>query len=62
MSLAEEKPRPDLAALRIPRDDESEQRSFPVRIVVWIVVLAVLGVAGFGGYQKFVGLYYFKGS
>src|SRR5258708_7903275 len=55
MSIAEEKPRPDLAALRIHRDDEGTHRSFPiVRILVWIVVLAVFGVAGFAGYQKFV--------
>src|SRR5438874_1203795 len=56
MSVAEEKSRPDLAALKIHRDDdEHERRSFPiVKIVVWIVVLAAIGVAGFAGYQKYV--------
>lgn len=55
MSVAEDKPRPDLAALRIHRDEENERRSFPiVRILVWIVVLAILGVAGYAGYQKLV--------
>lgn len=55
MSVAEDKPRPDLAALRIHRDEEDERRSFPiVRILVWIVVLAILGVAGYAGYQKLV--------
>jgi len=55
MSVAEEKPRPDLAALKIHRDEEHEPRSFPlVRIVVWLVVLAVLAVGGYAGYQKFV--------
>jgi RND family efflux transporter MFP subunit len=55
MSVAEEKPRPDLAALKIHRDEEHETRSFPlVRIVVWLVVLAVLAVGGYAGYQKFV--------
>jgi HlyD family secretion protein len=55
MSLAEEKPRPDLAALRIHRDAETPARSFPIgRIVTWIVVLAVVSALGFVGYQQFV--------
>ena len=55
MSVTEEKPRHDLAALKIHRDEEHEPRSFPlVRIAVWLVVLAVLAVGGYAGYQKFV--------
>ncbi len=56
MSVAEEKPRPDLGALRIHRDEEErERRPFPfVRILVWIIVVAVLAVAGYAGYEKYV--------
>lgn len=55
MSVAEEKPRPDLAALRIHRDEEQETRSFPVvKLLVWTIVLALLGVASYVGYQKLV--------
>jgi RND family efflux transporter MFP subunit len=56
MNATEEKPRPDLAALRIHRDDD-EPRSLPVgrivgRIVLWLVVLAVVAALGYAGYQK----------
>jgi RND family efflux transporter MFP subunit len=55
MSLAEEKPRPDLAALRIHRDDEETARSFPIgRIVLWLVALVVVSALGYAGYQQFV--------
>jgi len=55
MSIAEEKPRPDLAALRIHRDDEEEGRSFPIgKIVLWIIVVAVLSGLAYAGYQKVV--------
>src|SRR5260221_7339202 len=55
MSLAEEKPRPDLAALRIHRDDEETARSFPIgKIVLWLVALAVVSALGYAGYQQFV--------
>ena len=55
MSLAEEKPRPDLAALRIHRDDEETARSFPIgKIVLWLVALAVVSALGYAGYQQFI--------
>jgi RND family efflux transporter MFP subunit len=55
MSLAEEKPRPDLAALRIHRDEERETRSFPMaRIAGWLIALALLGGLAFAGYQKLI--------
>jgi len=56
MSLPEERPRPDLAALRIDRDDEPDVRSsFPImKIVVWVVVLALVGVLGWTGYQRWI--------
>jgi HlyD family secretion protein len=55
MSLAEEKPRPDLAALRIHRDAEKPARSFPLgRVVTWVVALAVVSALGFVGYQQLV--------
>src|SRR5216684_3459228 len=55
MSLAEEKPRPDLAALRIHRDDEETARSFPIgKIVLWLVVLVIVSALGYAGYQQFI--------
>jgi RND family efflux transporter MFP subunit len=55
MSLAEEKPRPDLGALRIHRDEEPAERSFPVgRIVAWLVGLLVISGLAFVGYKQFV--------
>ena len=48
MSAAEQRPRPDLSALRIEREPEREQRTIPlVRIIVWAIVLvaAVVGLA-----------------
>lgn len=55
MSLAEEKPRPDLAALKIHRDDEETARSFPIgKIVLWLVALVVVSALGYAGYQQFV--------
>lgn len=57
MSTPEERPRADLAALRIHRNGEHDEpdRRLPLgRIIGWIVVLAVLGIAAFAGYQQFV--------
>jgi HlyD family secretion protein len=55
MTAPEERPRPDLAALRIHRDDDGAPRSFPiVRVLVWIVVLAILGGAAYAGYQQWL--------
>src|SRR5258708_7327664 len=55
MSLAEEKPRPDLAALRIHRDDEETARSFRSgKIVVGLVARAVVSALGYAGYQQFI--------
>src|ERR1700686_5432434 len=56
MSFAEEKPRPDLAALRIHRDDEEPtKRSFPIgKIVLWLVALVVVSALAIVGYQQFV--------
>ena len=56
MSTPEERPRADLAALRIQRDDdEDHHRRLPIgRIIGWIVALAVIGIAAFAGYQQFV--------
>src|SRR5260221_5274117 len=55
MSLAEEKPRPDLAALRIHRDDEETACACPIgKIVLWLVALAVVSALGYAGYQQFI--------
>src|ERR1051325_89806 len=54
MSTPEERPRADLAALRIHRDEDRDEpgRRLPIgRIIGWIVVLAVLGIAASAGYQ-----------
>jgi len=54
MSTPEERPRADLAALRIQRDEEPERRLPIGRIVGWIVALAVLAAAALAGYRQFV--------
>jgi RND family efflux transporter MFP subunit len=54
MSATDPRPqRPDLAALRIDRNEE-EPRASAGRIVLWIVILAALAVAGVLGYTKLV--------
>ncbi|MBV9494295.1 MAG: efflux RND transporter periplasmic adaptor subunit [Acidobacteria bacterium] len=53
MSIPEERPRGDLAALRIHRDEEPAARSW-TKILGWVVTLAVLAVLGWVGYTKFV--------
>src|SRR6185436_9714901 len=54
MSTPEERPRADLAALRIQRDEEKERRLPIGRIIGWIVALAVLAAAALAGYRQFV--------
>lgn len=54
MTVPPEPQRRDLSALRINRDEESDRR-FPVgRVVAWVVVLAILSVAAYAGYTRFV--------
>lgn len=55
MSATEPRPqRPDLAALRIHRDDEDESGVNAGRIVVWVVILAALGGVAALVYTKLV--------
>ena len=56
MSLPEEKPRPDLTALRIHRDEEeTTKRSFPIgRIVFWVVAIIVGSALSYFGYEQVV--------
>ncbi|HKO55123.1 MAG TPA: efflux RND transporter periplasmic adaptor subunit [Thermoanaerobaculia bacterium] len=53
MSIPEERPRRDLAALRIHRDDEPTHRPWG-KIIGWIIALAVAGILAYGGYEKLV--------
>jgi RND family efflux transporter MFP subunit len=53
MSIPEERPRRDLAALRIHRDDEPTQRPWG-KIIGWIVAVAAIAALAYAGYQKFV--------
>jgi RND family efflux transporter MFP subunit len=56
MSVPEEQ-RPDLASLRIQRDRHEEEPSsgFPiVKIVVWIVLIAIVAALAYAGYTRFV--------
>jgi len=48
--------RADLSALRIHREEEKAPGTGPAigRIAVWIIVLAIAGVLGWSGYQKWV--------
>ncbi len=55
MTAAEQRPRPDLAALRIEREPEQEHRSFPiVKIVGWTIVLVVLVAAAIAVYNRWI--------
>lgn len=55
MSAAEERPRPDLTSLRIHREDEPAPGSFRWgRLLLWVVVLAVGGLAAVLGYEKWI--------
>ena len=48
-------PRPDLAALRIHRDDEPQASSFPIgKVLGWLVVLIVLGIGGYAIYTNVI--------
>jgi RND family efflux transporter MFP subunit len=54
MSITEERPRPDLSALRIHRDDDDAQR-FPWGTAIgWLIVLAVIVTAAVLVYQNVV--------
>jgi RND family efflux transporter MFP subunit len=53
MSIPEERPRGDLAALRIHRDEETASRPWG-RILGWLVAVAVIGVVAWFGYERFV--------
>lgn len=53
MSVTEERPRPDLSALRIDRDDDEPGAGWG-RIVGWIVAAAILTVAAVAVYRKVV--------
>jgi HlyD family secretion protein len=47
--------KPDLAALRIHRDDELERSSFPIgKILGWLVVLLIIGAAGYAAYTQLI--------
>src|SRR5947209_3607383 len=54
MSTPEPRTRPDLAALRIHRDDEEETRLPIGRIVGWLVALAVIAALAWLGYTRLV--------
>src|SRR5258708_7772269 len=54
MTSAEPRPR-DLAALKIRREEEVDERGVPIgRIVGWIVALAIIGVLAYAGYNQWV--------
>ncbi len=55
MSATEQRPRHDLSALRIEREPEREQRSFPLaRIAGWLIALVVLIGMAIVVYQKWI--------
>ena len=56
MSSAEERPRADLSALKIRRDEENyDQRGFPLgKIAGWILGLAILAVLAFTFYNQWI--------
>src|SRR6187549_824770 len=55
MSNPEPTPRPDLAALRIHREEEQNYSGSSLgRIVVWLIVLAILAGAGYATYTKVI--------
>ena len=55
MSATDPRPRPDLASLRIHRDEEPESRASSIpKIIGWIIVLAVIGAALWFGYDRIV--------
>ena len=55
MTATEQRPRPDLTALRIEREPEREQRSFPIaRVAGWIIALIVLAVVAVVVYNRWI--------
>ncbi len=55
MSATDPRPRPDLAALRIHRDQEVEGRRVPIGAIAgWIIAIVVLLLAGWAVYTKLV--------
>ena len=55
MAMTEQRPRPDLTALRIEREPEQTSRSFPTaRIAGWILVLLLAGAAAFAVYKLWI--------
>src|SRR5215212_424960 len=54
MTASEQRPRADLAALRIQRDDD-EDRGTPVgKIVGWVIAVAAIGALAFAAYARYV--------
>jgi RND family efflux transporter MFP subunit len=55
MSTPDPRSRPDLAALRIQREEEAEPSRFPfMRIAGWLIVLAIVAASAWAIYEKFV--------
>ncbi len=55
MSATEQRPRPDLTALRIDREPEHEPRSLPItRIVGWLLALVILVAGGVIVYNRWI--------
>lgn len=55
MTSASEEQRPDLASLRIHRDQEDEPRHLPIgAIVVWTIVVVFVAIAAYFVYSRFV--------
>ncbi|MEA2239094.1 MAG: HlyD family secretion protein [Thermoanaerobaculia bacterium] len=55
MSVTEERPRPDLSALRIQRDDDDPKSVAWGRIAGWIVALIVIAGAAYAIYTQWIG-------
>jgi HlyD family secretion protein len=55
MSVTEERPRPDLSALRIQRDDDDVKSVAWGRIAGWIVALIVIAGAAYAIYTQWIG-------
>lgn len=56
MSASEQRSRPDLTALRIEREPEGEQRTFPIgKIVGWLIALIVLVIGAIALYRTWIG-------
>lgn len=55
MTATDPRPRPDLAALRIHREEEPQARAFPVGTIVgWLVVLALLAIGAYLVYERVI--------